>query len=328
MATVHFVAQNAPKHGHTCGSRILASHRKPCYTKQQQCPVAGNQAAAGHVYKRDGNSSQVIEEAVAHTSPANDRRPPLALLLLGIFLRPGASLRAIARAPARLWLVPFLLAILLLSARVAVSAPLEEDRRLATALAAWQAQLEGFPKEMQENPPQWFLDQRPRPRPSDQVYGPPLLKGLGVLLFSFIARAAVLHLACLAMGGQNRFGQVLSVSAWSAMPFVLRDGVQAASMYMSKQLINYQGLSGLVAEPGLMSALAAQVDLYLFWHLLLLILGVAAMARFSRGKSLAVAFSYWLLAIAVSMVPAVVSFFLSGGATRSVPGPGPVIGVG
>ncbi|MCC7355688.1 MAG: YIP1 family protein [Anaerolineae bacterium] len=265
---------------------------------------------------------------MANTSPANDRRPPLVLLILGIFLRPGVTLRAVARAPARLWLVPFLLAIALLSARVAVSAPLQEERRLAVALAAWQAQLEGFPKEMQENPPQWFLDQRPRPRPSDQIYGPPLVSGIGLLLLGFIARAGVLHLLCLAMGGQNRFGQVLSVSAWAAMPFVLRDGVQAASMSLSKQLILQPGLSGLIAEQGLTKMLAEQVDLYLFWHLLLLILGVAAMARFSRGKSLAVAFSYWLLAIAVSTTPDLVSFFLSGGATRSVPGPGPVIGVG
>ena len=94
---------------------------------------------------------------MAHISSANDRRPPLALLLLGIFLRPAVSLRAIARAPAHLWLVPFLLAIVLLSARVAVSAPLEEERRLATAMAAWQAQLEGFPKEKGRALGRWSL---------------------------------------------------------------------------------------------------------------------------------------------------------------------------
>jgi hypothetical protein len=229
------------------------------------------------------------------------------------------TLRAVARAPARLWLIPFLLAVILLSARVAISAPLQEERRRADILALLEQQRKQLPKEMQENPPDWLKP--PPPRAASVIYGPPLVSGIGLLFLGFIARAGVLHLLCLALGGQNRFGQVLSVASWAAIPFAVRDGVQAAAMHLSRQLIVHQGLSGLVAGGGLLSALAAQVDLYLFWHLLLLILGVSAMARFGRAKALLIATGYWLLAIAVGLLPALLTRFFQGGQAPGGPGP-------
>lgn len=231
------------------------------------------------------------------------------------------ALRAVARAPARLWLIPFFLAIVFLTARVVVSAPLQEERRRAEVLALLEQQLKQLPKEMQENPPEWLKP--PPPRSASVIYGPPLVSGIGLLFLGFIARAGVLHLLCLALGGQNRFGQVLSVSSWAAMPFVVRDGVQAVAMQLSRQLIVHQGLSGLVPDGGLLAALAAQVDVYLFWHLLLLILGVSAMARFSRAKALFIATGYWLLTIVVGLLPALLSSFFRG--TQTPGGPGPVI---
>jgi hypothetical protein len=86
-------------------------------------------------------------------------------------------------------------------------------------------------------------------------------------------------------------------------------------------LIENPGLSGfaqgspsaarvVVASPNLgqiaLSTLLGRVDLYLFWNLALLVLGVMTVTRLSRRKALLLTLGVWLLLTAVSLVPSLV----------------------
>jgi hypothetical protein len=102
---------------------------------------------------------------------------------------------------------------------------------------------------------------------------------------------------------EARFSAILRIVAWSWLPFVVRGLVQSVYMGLAQDPIFNAGLSGFVFDntpppPGggypyvmpttsqrLWSALLAHLDVYLFWHLALVVVGLQRIAGLGRRKA-------------------------------------------
>ncbi len=121
------------------------------------------------------------------------------------------------------------------------------------------------------------------------VYLLPAIVALLGVIVSWVVVGWLLHLLLTLMGGRTSSQQTLNVVAWASLPFILRAGVRIAAMLASGEVVAHPGLSGFVSgEAGtaaiFSTALLSQVDLYLLWHIVLLIVGVGVGNNLSRGK--------------------------------------------
>jgi hypothetical protein len=140
---------------------------------------------------------------------------------------------------------------------------------------------------------------------------------------AWMAWAGGLYLAGLLLGQREAsFVTTLKVVAWSWLPFVVRGLAQAIYMQFAQDPIFNSGLSGLVWDntpppPGggvgyvmptqgqqVWAALLSRVDLYLFWHLALVVSGLRKTARYPRQKAIATTLIVALALGALGLVPA------------------------
>ena len=128
------------------------------------------------------------------------------------------------------------------------------------------------------------------------------------------------------MGGRNTFGQMLRMVIWTWAPFAVRGVLQAGYIWLTQQPIANPGLSGFVAgetslagvpaPPGTSTlvwrTLLGQVDIYLFWHLALIVIGLMVAARLPRRKAVTLALASWVLLTLLSLLPAVIQGSIAG----------------
>jgi hypothetical protein len=147
------------------------------------------------------------------------------------------------------------------------------------------------------------------------------LVGGGIaLIIGIVGQAALLYFGALIAGGEVDFGPVFTVSAWTRLPMALRSLVQAIFVAVSGRSPQMLGLAALAASGDMLEdarnplvILLSQADLFWLWHLLLTVLGLAVVARFSRAKSVVLTVVYAVLSLAVVVLPAVLFAGMAGG---------------
>jgi len=134
---------------------------------------------------------------------------------------------------------------------------------------------------------------------------------------TWLVGAGVLYFLGLVAGGEAKFAQSFAILAWSSLPYALRNLVLAAYVAYSGKLIN-QGLSFLVATgdqtqdaANWLYSLLSQIDLFYLWHLILVIVGLAAVGRFSKTKATIVGLIYLAATTALSLVPVFIGTLFS-----------------
>lgn len=229
---------------------------------------------------------------------------PLWRLLFGLIDQPGATFKLVLARPRwRLWAVPLLILILAFAVVTVVSLPFAQE------LARQQAELS-----LAELPA--AQAEAARATMDVSLSTPVLLAstlgfGIAALIVGLMAQATFLYFSALIAGGDDlNFGSVFTVSAWSRLPLALGLLVQAGYIGLSQQGVRYPGLSFLVATGDLMQdarnpllPLLARLDLFWLWHLLLVAVGLAIVARFGRGKSLMLTLIYAALTLAFAALP-------------------------
>jgi hypothetical protein len=160
----------------------------------------------------------------------------------------------------------------------------------------------------------------------------PIAGGLVGLWVSWLVWAGGLHLASTVLGGSSSFRQMFQAVVWSWLPFTLRRLLQIIYIAATQKVIANPGLSGWVASsqaaagPGgsglvaaptstgvmVLRAFLAQVDVFLLWSLLLVVLAVLVTARVSVRKAAGIVLVVWLLFTAVGMLPTLVASIASG----------------
>jgi hypothetical protein len=119
------------------------------------------------------------------------------------------------------------------------------------------------------------------------VYIMPMIGSLTGLWLGWLLLAAMLHFGFTLLGGRGSMQSALNVVAWASLPFALRDILRIVFMVSAGHTITSPGLSGFITTPGFFAQLLTRIDIFLFWQIVLLILGFGIADNLSRGKSMA-----------------------------------------
>ena len=77
----------------------------------------------------------------------------------------------------------------------------------------------------------------------------------------------------------------LNIVAWASLPFAVRDILRIIFMLAAGHAIVSPGLSGFTSTPGFVTQLLTRVDIFLIWHIVLLVIGFALTDGLPRGKA-------------------------------------------
>jgi len=219
--------------------------------------------------------------------------------LLQILYKPGQVFDWVASESGRVWSIPLLALTVATLLRVIVSGWLQ----------ARAAMLGEIPL-----PPDWIYY---TPEMQDQymqaaqatsspvfVYVLPGIIGLAAIWLGWLIVSSMLHLAFTLAGGRGSNLASLNVVAWAGVPFSLREALRVIYLLIVRQPIASAGLSGFVSvtEGGgalFLSGLLALTDIFLIWHVILLIAGSKRTEAVSGQKAAVVALIVILLVLAV-----------------------------
>jgi hypothetical protein len=152
-----------------------------------------------------------------------------------------------------------------------------------------------------------------------------LLGGLVGILLGWPLRALVLAGVGLLLGARLPFAASFTLSTWAALPLVVRAAVQLAYMLSTRKLLEYPGLSGLLAQPASMAdtsvvmtanwtvvvaqVVLGNVDVYTLWFLILLVQTVSIAAQIPRWRAVVIVAIYSGLSLAVGCFVALLAFW-------------------
>jgi len=144
--------------------------------------------------------------------------------------------------------------------------------------------------------------------------------GLAVAALGWLARGAVVHFSSMAAGGSGTWGATFAACVWAMLPFFVRDLVQTAYVLIYQNVVEYQGISFLVATGDALKDagnavynLLANVDPFALWHLVLLSAAIAVGTKISRAKAAIMAVIVWAVFLGIKILPAILSASLTQG---------------
>jgi len=230
-------------------------------------------------------------------------------LLVSIIDRPAVTMSYVGKKPGWAWVTPAFMVLVGLVVFSVVTAPLTSELALRQA----QQQMASLPPQQVEQ----AASQIERFTSPPVIAGFSIVGGLVTLAVLWLLGAGVLYFLGLVAGGEANFAQSFAILAWSWLPYSLRNLILAAYVAYKGQMINL-GLSFLVATgdqikdaANWLYVLLAQFDLFYLWHLVLVIVGLAAVGRFSKTKATIVGLIYLAVTMALSLVPTLVGSMLS-----------------
>lgn len=151
----------------------------------------------------------------------------------------------------------------------------------------------------------------------------PSVFGIFGRIFSWLLWSGALYLLASMVGGRSSFLQMFQVVIWAWLPYALRSILQTIYIIATQTLIANPGLSGFVETPNfdpsnpfnsmpgtgtvVLRTFLEQIDIYLFWYLVLLVLGITAVTKLSRRKSIGLVLIVWTVFMAVRLIGAAVS---------------------
>jgi hypothetical protein len=135
--------------------------------------------------------------------------------------------------------------------------------------------------EMQEN----YLQAQQATQGPMFAYVLPLLGSLFSLWFGWFVFSGILHLTSTILGGRGSLRGALNVVAWASLPYLIRDLLRILFMMVAGHAIASPGLSGFAGESGFLSGLLSRTDVFLFWYVVLLGIGVAISEGLPLGKA-------------------------------------------
>ncbi len=228
-------------------------------------------------------------------------------LLGGMIVRPRRTLTLLTERGGRSWWLPALLASLFLVLPMAVGAPV----RARLAREAFLESRQQIEEQMGQQMSQEQLDQTVAITASPLITLVfPAVGGVAGMAVTWLAYAGALYLGGLALGGRRAFGGMFGMVVWTWLPYAVRGLLRTVYTLSSGEIVVNEGLAGFVEGTGvgqiLLKALLGRVDLFLIWHLALLIAGVGVVARLPRRKAVLLTLGVWLLMTLLGLLPALI----------------------
>lgn len=202
----------------------------------------------------------------------------------GTLLSPRKTFTSIVSQPGSSWKLPLLLLTATALILVIVSGWLQGQNATAPELSP------DFQYLSPEQQAQMMQSLQMRQGPIFRFVFPALTSLLGVWI-GWLLVGGLLHLLMTLFGGRGDTSAAMNLVAWANLPYAVRDIVQILAMLVTRKLISSPGLSGFVnTEAGgaslFLAGLLSLVDVYLFWRLLLMTIGVKTATGISTGKAL------------------------------------------
>lgn len=117
------------------------------------------------------------------------------------------------------------------------------------------------------------------------LYIMPMVGSLTGLWLGWLLLAALLHFGSTLLGGRGSMQSALNIVAWASLPFAVRDILRIIFMLAAGHAITSPGLSGFTSTPGFVAQLLTRVDIFLLWHVILLVIGFALTDGLARSKA-------------------------------------------
>jgi hypothetical protein len=266
------------------------------------------------------------EDAAAVPAPdvpaTEEARLGVRALAVDVIRRPRAAMRRLAAHPDRRWIVPLatLAGLAGLLAGALVVTPASREFQRAVAEAQLQRMVEQRPDMFQGQSAEALMAQTD----SGGVQAVALVTGvigaILVVLIGALLGAAVLHFMATVLGGQQTFGQMLSVTSWARLPLILKTVLLVVATALGHFDPHPDGLAGLVAadpfdpetRASLLTPALARVDLWNLWKLGLFVLAVQAVGQLSVRKAIVAVLVLEGLIIAVGLFGVVVQNTVAG----------------
>jgi Yip1-like protein len=194
--------------------------------------------------------------------------------VLPALFRPRRALARIAGQAGDVWLTPILIVMVAAVAHALVAGWLKQTAALSGPI--------NLPSDFQYWSPdqqnQFMQAQAAASGPVFLYVFPSILSALSVWV-GWLVVVGLLHLVFTLLGARGSTRAAMNLVAWAGLPFAVRDLVRIGYMLAARQLVGHPGLSGFApADAGAVSLFLAELlrpfDLYLMWHILLLVLGV------------------------------------------------------
>jgi len=222
--------------------------------------------------------------------------------LLPIFFRPRRTFEQVTRQTRAVWLLP----LLILSVLALVYVLVQGGPRLLSAQmgASLPQDYQYYSQEMQGQVQQAFATQQG----PLSIYVFPALGALGGLWLGWFILGSILHLALTLAGSRNSNVAALNLVGWAAMPLVFRYLVRIIFTISTQSIIFAPGISGFIGSGaagmlGFIGVMLRQIDLYIFWGIILILIGALRMAGLSRGKTWAVTLGTVFIFLLLSALP-------------------------
>jgi hypothetical protein len=247
-------------------------------------------------------------------------------MVWGVLAKPRATFATLRNGNGRAWLLMAVLGMILVTLPTIASEPIKAQQAQQTSEQI-QEQLQNQPGFEAGNV---SVEQATSfaTSPILTTVLPAIFAAIG-RIFSWLLWSGALYLLASIVGGSSNFLQMLQVVIWAWLPYALRSILQAIYITATQTLIAHPGLSGFAGAPVpdpsnpfgtmpstgtvVLQTFLGQIDLYLFWYLALLVLGITAVTKLSRRKSIGLVLIVWVVFMAVRLIATAVTVGVSSG---------------
>lgn len=204
--------------------------------------------------------------------------------VLPALFRPRRTFARIAEQSGDVWLSPILIMMLAAVVHALVAGWLKQTAALGGVV--------DLPPDFQYWSPdqqnQFMQAQAAASGPVFLYVFPSILSALSVWV-GWLVVVGLLHLVFTLLGARGTTRAAMNMVAWAGLPFAVRDLVRIGYMLAARQLIGHPGVSGFAPTEGMGGLFLAEFlrlfDVYLLWHVLLLVLGVRVAETLPAAKA-------------------------------------------
>jgi len=235
---------------------------------------------------------------LAAPAPPQEPKPNSLSRIAGVFFAPGETFASIARRPDFVVPLVILLVVSLVTGVIAAQkVDFKEVAREAVEASPRASRMPPDLLEKQVNMMGGFM--------KVAAYGSPFVSAIMLLVL-----AAILFAAFKIFGGEGDFLQALSITIYAWFPNLIRAIVGVVIILTKKSLTIYTLKNPVASNIGyfinpklhpIAEAFFSSIDLFTIWTMILLIIGFAAMSRFSRARSAAIILSLWAVKLLFSV---------------------------
>lgn len=243
------------------------------------------------------------------SNPESNNNPPVRSSIkqvIPFILHPRDGYRKISLQPRGSWFIPLLLvsvtAILCL-----IAAGWLEQQAALMGVPSLPPDFDYYTPEQQAQ----YMQAAQATQGATFIYILPIIGSLFGIWIAWLLVGGTLHFVTTLMGGRGETVVSMNVVAWASLPLAIRNIVRLIYMLISHKLIESPGLSGFVDPIGsnwllVFSSILGMIDIYLVWHVILLVMGVRVTTGLPTNKSIGSAvisvFLFLLLQVAAQFL--------------------------